>query len=115
MAYVPTARTVTVDMSMLSGPVIARWYDPAAGTFASIAGSPFTTATAREFETTRNSAGGPRNEDWVRVLEVCTALGVSGIAPSPVDLAAVPGSFALRGGGFADAGFGLPVVNFMRD
>src|SRR5207302_514591 len=32
-----------------------------------------------------------------------------------VDLAAAPGSFTLSGGGFADAGFGLPVVNFTRD
>src|SRR5262249_2864463 len=37
MAYVPTPGTVTVDMSKLSGPATARWYDPAAGTFADIA------------------------------------------------------------------------------
>src|SRR5438876_9701884 len=43
-----------------------------------------------------------------------STLGVSGITPNPVDLGAAPGSFTLTGGGFADAGFGLPVVNFTR-
>src|SRR5204863_388254 len=33
--------------------------------------------------------------------------------PSPTDLAAAPGSFTITGGGFADAGAGLPVVNFV--
>ena len=47
MAYVPSARTVTVDLSMLSGPVTARWYDPAGGTFTAIAGSPFANAGSR--------------------------------------------------------------------
>src|SRR5256886_1330325 len=32
-----------------------------------------------------------------------------------MDLGAAPGNFTLSGGGFADAGFGLPVVNFARN
>src|SRR5204862_1449154 len=43
----------------------------------------------------------------------CTVC-VMGITPNTVDLGAAPGSFTLTGGGFADAGFGLPVVNFTR-
>ena len=56
MAYVPSSRTITVDLSTLSGPVTARWYDPAAGTFTPIPGSPFTnagTASSQPQETTQ--------------------------------------------------------------
>ena len=38
--------------------------------------------------------------------------GVSSITPNPIDLAAPPASFTITGGGFADLGYGLPVVNF---
>ena len=41
IAYVPSNRTITVDMSRFSGPVTARWYDPSAGTFASISATSF--------------------------------------------------------------------------
>jgi hypothetical protein len=68
MAYVPTARTVTVDMSQLSGPVRARWYDPAAGTVTNIVGSPFANAGMVDFTTPGNNADGAGNEDWVLVL-----------------------------------------------
>src|SRR2546422_64494 len=39
---------------------------------------------------------------------------VSGITPSSIDLATPPASFTITGNGFANLGFGLPVVNFMR-
>jgi len=68
MAYVPSARTVTVDMSQLSGPVTARWYDPVVGTFTSIAGSPFANTGSRDFTTPGTHADGA--EDWVLILEV---------------------------------------------
>jgi hypothetical protein len=67
MAYVPSARTVTVDMSQLSGLVTARWYDPAAGTFKSIADSPFPNAGPRNFDTPGPNAD--NDGDWVLVLE----------------------------------------------
>src|SRR5215471_8785061 len=41
--------------------------------------------------------------------------GVTGIAPSLVDLANPPAGFTITGNGFANVGFGLPVVNFMRN
>jgi hypothetical protein len=47
-------------------------------------------------------------------LTVTDSRGVSGITPSSIDLAAPPASFTITGGGFADLGFGPPVVNFMR-
>ncbi len=40
--------------------------------------------------------------------------GVSAIAPSTIDLASPPTSFIITGNGFANLGFGLPVVNFAR-
>jgi len=40
--------------------------------------------------------------------------GVSGITPSTIDLASPPATFTITGSGFANLGFGLPVVNFMR-
>jgi hypothetical protein len=67
MAYVPSSRTITVDLSKLSGIVTARWYDPTNGTFTSIAGSPFPNAGSVQLATPgRNAAG---DGDWVLVLE----------------------------------------------
>ena len=43
------------------------------------------------------------------------APGVSSITPNPIDLASPPASFTVTGGGFANSGFGLPVVNFVRN
>ncbi len=40
--------------------------------------------------------------------------GVSSITPNPIDLAAPPANFTITGGGFANLGFGLPVVNFYK-
>jgi subtilisin family serine protease len=36
------------------------------------------------------------------------------VDPSAIDLASAPAAFAITGNGFADVGFGLPVVNFVR-
>jgi subtilisin family serine protease len=49
------------------------------------------------------------------VTDTRPAPGVSGITPNPIDLATPPAGFTITGGGFANLGFGLPVVNFMRN
>ena len=67
MAYVPSARTVTVDMSQLSGPVTARWYNPVVGTFTNIHGFPFSHTGSHDFTTPGPHADGA--EDWVLILE----------------------------------------------
>ncbi|HZO43532.1 MAG TPA: hypothetical protein VFE97_30225, partial [Methylomirabilota bacterium] len=41
--------------------------------------------------------------------------GVSGITPSAISLASPPTSFTITGNGFANLGFGLPMVNFVRN
>jgi hypothetical protein len=67
IAYMPTIRAITVDMSKLSGSVIARWYDPSNGIYATITGSPFTNAGTRRFVPPGNNNDG--SGDWVLVLE----------------------------------------------
>jgi len=67
MAYMPTSRTLTVDMSKLSGPAVAHWYDPANSTYLSIAGSPFANTGTRTFTPSGNNSDG--DGDWILVLE----------------------------------------------
>lgn len=67
MAYVPSSRTITVDLSTLSGSVTARWYDPTNGTFTSVPGSPFPNAGSVQLATPGTNVGG--DGDWVLVLE----------------------------------------------
>jgi hypothetical protein len=38
--------------------------------------------------------------------------GISSITPNPIDLISPPASFTITGSGFANIGFGLPVMNF---
>jgi hypothetical protein len=66
IAYLPASRPVTVDLSKLSGPVRAEWYDPAAGTYAPVDGSPFANAGARSFAPPGRNQDG--DGDWVLVL-----------------------------------------------
>jgi allophanate hydrolase subunit 1 len=42
------------------------------------------------------------------------ALCVRSVTPNSIDMFASPATFIIAGGGFADKGFGLPVVNFTR-
>src|SRR6185369_11381610 len=67
LAYLPTVRTVTIDLSRLSGPAAARWFDPTLGTFSSIAGSPFANSGTASFTPPGTHADGAG--DWVLVLE----------------------------------------------
>jgi hypothetical protein len=67
MAYIPSARTVTIDMSRLAGPTMVRWYDPTSGSYAEVVGSPFTNVGKKEFTTPgRNNDG---DSDWVLLLD----------------------------------------------
>jgi Putative collagen-binding domain of a collagenase len=67
LAYTPSVRPLTVDMSKLAGASSARWYDPTSGEYIAVAGSPFANTGTRQFQPPkRNSAG---DEDWILVLE----------------------------------------------
>jgi hypothetical protein len=48
------------------------------------------------------------------VTDTRPAPGVSGISPNPIELATPPAAFTITGTGFANLGYGLPVVNFVR-
>ena len=67
MAYLPTVRTITVDMSKLASVAAARWYDPTNGEYANINGSPFANTGSRKFTPPGNNSSG--DGDWVLVLE----------------------------------------------
>ncbi len=66
VAYMPTARMITVDMSRLRGPAAAEWFDPSAGTYKVIAGSPFLNSGSRDFTPPPTNAAG--DSDWVLLL-----------------------------------------------
>jgi hypothetical protein len=67
MAYMPTTRAITVDMTKLRGAAKAQWYDPSRGTYSAIAGSPFANSGTRML--TPPGANGDGDGDWVLVLE----------------------------------------------
>ena len=66
--YAPTIRPLSIDMTRLSGPVTARWLDPANGAYTAIEGSPFANTGSRNFTPPGNNHDG--DGDWVLVLEV---------------------------------------------
>ncbi len=66
--YVPTARTITVNLNLLAGPINVRWYDPTNNTFRAVTGSPFATGSGpQQFTTPGLNAEG--SGDWVLVLD----------------------------------------------
>jgi hypothetical protein len=71
MVYMPTIRTITVDMSKLSGPTTARWYDPTNGEYMEVEGSPFANHGSKQFIPLGLNKSG--EDDWVLVLEAQTA------------------------------------------
>jgi hypothetical protein len=71
VVYMPTARTITVDMARLRGPASAQWFDPGNGTYRAISASPLPNAGSRKFTPPgTNSAG---DSDWVLLLNASTA------------------------------------------
>jgi hypothetical protein len=67
VAYLPTQRTITVNMAKLSGAVTAKWFDPSSGTFIGISGSPFANTGSMTFTPPGNNTDG--DGDWVLVLQ----------------------------------------------
>jgi hypothetical protein len=67
VTYVPTSTTLTVNMAKFGGSVTARWFDPSAGTYTAISGSPFANTSTHNFATPGANFDG--NEDWVLLLQ----------------------------------------------
>ncbi|MGD0498657.1 MAG: DUF4038 domain-containing protein [Bryobacteraceae bacterium] len=75
VAYMPTARTITVNMSRLKARANARWFDPANGASTRISGGPFANMGTRQFAPPGNNHDG--DSDWVLLLDA------SGSTPLP--------------------------------
>ena len=67
LAYMPTARTITVNMASLKAPANAKWFDPTNGTYRTIPGGPFANAGTRQFTPPGNNSDG--DSDWVLLLD----------------------------------------------
>lgn len=70
VAYVPTIRTITVEMSKLTSSATARWYDPTNGEYVDVKGSPFENKGSKQFRPPASNNAG--DGDWVLVLEAQT-------------------------------------------
>jgi hypothetical protein len=73
MAYLPSLRTVTVDMGQLRAPATAHWYDPSRGTYAKVEGSPLANSGKHRFRPPGRNGDG--DDDWVLVLETMPPSG----------------------------------------
>jgi hypothetical protein len=67
VVYMPTARTITINMAALRGPARARWFDPAIGSYQDIPGSPFAKSGSHPFTPPEKNHDG--DSDWVLVLD----------------------------------------------
>ena len=72
VAYMPSARTVTVDMGSLSAPAHARWFDPTNGIYTTTPGGPFVNAGTREFAPAGKNGDG--DSDWVLLLNASRSI-----------------------------------------
>lgn len=69
ICYFPDSRAININLTNLSGPVIAKWLDPTNGTTQNInGGSPFSNAiTSQAFTMPGNNSGG--DPDWALLLD----------------------------------------------
>jgi hypothetical protein len=72
VAYMPTARTITVDMASLKGRASAQWFDPTNGTYTTIPGGPFANRGTRLFKPPGNNSEG--DSDWVLLLKASDSI-----------------------------------------
>ncbi len=68
VVYLPTSRTISVNLARLAGPRAAlRWYDPSNGTYSSIDPAPVANTGIRSLNAPGTNAAGFR--DWVLLAE----------------------------------------------
>ncbi len=67
IVYLPSPRTITVDLKRFVASVTARWFDPTSGGYAAIEGSPLANEGTRKFVPPQKNATG--DGDWVLLLE----------------------------------------------
>jgi hypothetical protein len=64
--YAPVNGPIQVNMAKMRGSTTARWYDPTAGTFSTVGGSPFPSSGMYSFSNPGNHSDS--TDDWVLVL-----------------------------------------------
>src|SRR5262249_17209302 len=79
IAYMPTRRTITVDMTQFSGPVIAQWFDPSNGAYTVLSGSRFPNTDPRQFTPSGSNHDG--DGDLVLLLEAASERAASQTSP----------------------------------
>jgi len=67
VAYMPTSRTITVNMTSLRGPARGRWFDPSNGSYQDASGGPLANSGLRQFTPPGKNHDG--DGDWVLLLE----------------------------------------------
>jgi hypothetical protein len=67
VVYMPTARTITVNMASLKAPASAKWFDPTNGAYTSIPGQPFPNNGSKQFTPPEKNHDG--DSDWVLLLD----------------------------------------------
>jgi Putative collagen-binding domain of a collagenase/Protein of unknown function (DUF4038) len=67
VAYMPTARTITVNMAALKSPARAGWFDPTSGTYTSVSAEPLANSGTRAFTPPQRNSDG--DMDWVLLLD----------------------------------------------
>ncbi len=67
VAYMPTARTITVDMTRLKAPANAKWFDPTNGTYTSMTGGALANTGTHQFAPPGKNHEG--DSDWVLILD----------------------------------------------
>jgi len=72
VAYIPTARAITVNMANLKGPASGKWFDPTNGTYTTIAGGPFSNTGTRPFSPPGYKHGDGEG-DWVLLLDASSS------------------------------------------
>jgi hypothetical protein len=90
LAYVPVtgkgSRTFSVDMSALDGPVRARWFDPATGTYLAIGDGQWHPVAGVQSFTTPGLRS-DHTDDWLLVIDAvpdpCGSISASGLFTAP--------------------------------
>jgi hypothetical protein len=67
VVYMPTARTITINMGALRGPTRARWFDLTIGSYLDFPGSPFANSGSHPFTPPGKNHEG--DSDWVLLLD----------------------------------------------
>jgi hypothetical protein len=67
VAYMPTARAITVNLASLKGAASAKWFDPTDGSYSAVSGGSFANTGTHEFTPPGKNHDG--DGDWVLVLD----------------------------------------------